>query len=479
MFENESARRDFLAALKAGRISEGPLQKAMEEVSHFRGSSPQEIVPLLVNPNPGIKQFARRVFAQIEDEAKVDVLFQRFENEKQPALESEWAAAIAICRSPKTFTALGKMANAKQPDVRLKALRLLVRQEQWHKHRPLVINFLQDPRPEVAETALKEVAAQAPAPYVVYLRKLAFHDKAEVRSQALQALIALGKVEDAAIFIKRIPFEADALRAELGRAFGQLLQQDPKEVTGIVVASLGDMEAKVRAAAMHLFLKLPDKRAAFRELLVYAETVSSQLRDDIYMEASQNADLFADLTLDLVKTEKEPALRLQAMLLAKILKHQKLAPLFIHEMKNPDWMVRYQAMQTLGDMKAPQAIQLLVDALNQPESSLAAIQALDKYRDIRLAKFFFQKLNTGHETERLEIFKALTHIPDQRFVPHLMKFLESPNLSDKVKKACAETVIEIAQATNTPVPDRAEKVVDELTEQKLEDLPDLGLRLSD
>jgi len=183
--------------------------------------------------------------------------------------------------------------------------------------------------------------------------------------------------------------------------------------------------------------------------------------------------------LVIFKTEQDPALRLQAMNLAKVLKHQQLAPIFLHEMKNPNWLVRYTAMQVLGDMKAQQALPALVEALNSEDASIAAIQALDKYRDIRLAKPLFQKLPNGNESEQTEIVKVVQNIGDARLLPHLAKFLDSAAPKGGVKKLTAEIIIAMCKATNTAVPPRVTQIYDGLREKTVNDLPDLGLKMSD
>jgi HEAT repeat protein len=246
----------------------------------------------------------------------------------------------------------------------------------------------------------------------------------------------------------------------------------------VVVAITAD-DAAVRQAALKLFFKLPEPPKAFRRLLMYLTSVASGLRDLAFAELAKHGDPFAELLMNLFKKERDPVLRLQALNLAKALKHPKLAPVFLHELKNPDWLVRYTAMQVLAEMKSPQALPALIEALREPETAQAAIQALDKYRDLRLAKPFFQKLPHAPESEQVELLAAIQNLGDARLLAHLGKFLDSSAPKGKAKLRAAVTIIAICGQSNTAVPERVQQIYDSLRTRTVEDLPDLGLQLAD
>ncbi len=478
MFESSKSRREFLMALRAGRISAQVLEKAMAETAAFADATIAELNWSFGHDKADYKKFAQQVLAVSTEENKVTRLMELFSKERRPAAEADLSAAISACGSGDVLAELTKMVNNKNLDVRKKALVLILGQPKWHQHRNLVMTLLADPKPEISEATLLQVIKKAPKAYVGQLRRLAEHSKPEIRALSLNSLVSMADMTNAELFLQRMARESGELRKTLYSAIVNFIKTDPPGMTATIAATLADTAAEVRSAGMGLVLKMPDQAATLKAILNYCSSVSSMMRDGVFAEIAKQPDAFVDSVLAIFKSERDPALRLQAMNLAKLLQHQKLAPIFLHEMKNADWLVRYTAMQVLGDMKSAQALPLLMEQLNNPEASVAAIQALAKYKDMRLAKPFLQKMSTGNEAEQLELLKALEGLGDNRLLPHLAKILDSPAAKGKARKASAETIIRMCATAGTQVPARVLEINDSLQEKTVDDLPDLGLKLS-
>jgi len=478
MFESSKSRGEFLMALRGGRISAQVLQKAMAETAAFADATVADLSWSFGHDNVDYKKFATAVLAVSTEENRVARLMDLFLKERRPAAEADLSVAIAACGPGPVLAELSKMVNNKNLEVRKKALVLILAQQNWFQHRNLVMTLLADPKPEISEATLLQVVRKAPAAYVGQLRRLATHKKPEIRALSLNCLAAMNDMANAELFLQRMPLEGGDLRKTLYTAIVTFIKADTSAMTARIAATLSDTVAEVRGAGMSLLLKMPDQVATLKAILNYCSSVSAMMRDGVFAELAKQPDAFVDGVLAIFKAEKDPALRLQAMNLAKLLQHQRLAPIFLHEMKNADWLVRYTAMQVLGDMKSPQAVPVLVEQLNNPEASVAAIQALAKYKDMRLAKPFLQKMSMGNESEQLELLKALEGLGDNRLLPHLAKILDSPAAKGKARKASAETIIRMCEAAGTQVPARVLQINDSLAEKTVDDLPDLGLKLS-
>lgn len=479
MFETEKSRNEFLGALRTGRVNPQMLEKAAAEIGSFADCNAEDILWSLAHADPNLRQFGKAVFARCADEQKMSKLMELYRNERRAATADAYLAALTELDPQAIFGVTGKMVNSTDPETRRKALEMLVAQDNWAKQRTQVSALLEDPRPDISEAMLRQVAVKAPRAYVSQLRLLARHDKPEIRALCLQALVGMNQMANAELFLHRLPHESGEVKKVLFDAVVRFIKTEPGPMTEVIVKTLAATDQKAARSAMDFFVKLPDRRGAFRCFLKFSDSVSSMMRDQLYQIATTVADAFVDPVLDVAKNERDPALRLQAVNLAKALKHQKLAPIFLHELKNPDWLVRYTAMQVLSDMKSPQALPIIVEALGNPESSMAAIQSLDKYRDIRLAKPFFQKLPQGHESEQIEIMKALHHIGDARLLTHLFKFLDSDAPKGKARKFAAETIIAMCKETGTPVPPKVTQIHESLRDRGFDDLPDLGLKMSE
>ena len=479
MFETEKSRREFIAALRAGKIAPPILQRALTATAAFSDCTMEEIGWTLSHQLPLVQEFGAAVMAVMDDPGRLPFLMDQFLKERTPQRIEELAQAIAACKPKDLGSQLSLWVNDAKIESRLKALALLVRMEDWPRQKGLVQALLDDPKPEVSDKILLQVLRTAPRLYLKALRQAAAHAQEEVRTLALKTLIGLNSLKHADVLLERLPRETGELQKSVYGALMMGIKQDPTGMTEVIVAALASTETAVRGAALNLLLKLPDPVVAFRRALQFSESLGAGPRDELFAEMTKAPEMWADLVLALVKVENHASLRLQAMTLARALKHPKLVPLFLHELKNPDWMVRYTAMQVLGDMQSQQALPLLVEALNQEESAMAAIQALDKYKDIRLAKPFLTRLPLAGEAEQIELLKALQNLGDARLLPNIAKFLESKELKGKAPKFAAETVIALCTSTGTPVPERVTQIYESLREKTVSDLPDLGLRLSD
>lgn len=477
MFDQPHKRKEFLAAVKAGRINAQLIEKAMAAYQSFADADLNDVVPLLQQPVS--KKFAAALIAVNADPHKLEKLVKLYAGERRPEVESDLAAAIGMCKSPTVFTEIAKMINHKDVNQRKKALKLLIKQEDGLQQRELVLALINDPQPAIAEVMLKQVIAIGGKGFQSQLRHFATVGAPETAALCLKALLNQPNLKNIPVFIHGLAYQQGDMVGALSQALGQAMQDAPDYVLEELIKAIGVSDQKVAQTALKMFAGMPNLKEATRSLLLFADSVSPMVRDDIYRLMGTIGDTFVPVVLDLMRDQPEQAVRVQAMNLAKIMKNPKLGPLFLQELKNPDWMVRYSAMQVLAAMKSPQALPILVEFLNQDESSMAAIQALDRYGDMRLAKPFFQKLTSqSNESEQLALLDALLNLNDPRFIGHLAKFLESPVVKGKAVKRCAEVVIDLGKRHNVAVPESVVALNDQLTEKKLEDLPDLGLKLS-
>jgi len=396
----------------------------------------------------------------------------------RPDQETRLAAAIAAAASPEAFASLVKMVNDKNPQTRAKAARLLPQLPEWRRQRALAEALLDDPEPAVSRPMLQAAAQQAPAAFIPWLRRRAGDADADSRALCLRALIATGDPAHADALLARLPFEADALRQEIWGALVAMIKRDPADMTERMIRVLAAPDPEARRAAADLLAKMPDKRDVLRRLLIYAESLGAIPRDAAFAAMKKHAEAFAEPLLALFQGEDAAAVRLQGLALARALGHERLTPLFLHQLKSPDWTTRAAALQTLGAMKAPQALPVLVEMLGRGQDAAAVVQALDRYRDPRLAKPLFQRLPAADEAEQIDILKALKNLGDARFLPHLAKFLESASPKGQAKKFTVDAIVDLCRANGQAVPPRILEIQASLSQSALDALPDLGLKLA-
>lgn len=478
MFETPQSRKEFLLSVKTGKINAQMLQKAADQADAFADEDPDEILALM-SVNEATAGFAAAVFAALKHPQKGVKLVEAMVKERRPEGEAALGQLAGQVPLEDLIAGLGRMVNNKNVDHRKKALKLLLKLEQWPRHDQIVLPLLADPNREIAEVMVRQVAAKAPARYVQYLRQFSRSEDVKTREACLNALMGLNQVRHADLFLERLPFEEGELKDALRANLSQFLKSEAETITKEVVKATTSDIPQVRATAMALFTKLPNKTQAFRIFLQFSGSVSSFLRDQMFQEARKFADALVEPILATCQQEKDQGIRLQAIQLAKVLQHQQLAGLFMKELKSDDWMVRYTAIQTLSEMKSPQAVPHFLEMLKEPDAATAAVQALDRYRDMRLAKPLFQHLPKANAQLQIEILKLLENLGDGRFLPHFANFLEGKAFKEGALKQVAISAKAIGSASGAEVPSNLSELHERLVEKSIEDLPDLGLKLSD
>ena len=307
------------------------------------------------------------------------------------------------------------------------------------------------------------------------------HERKEIREPALLGLISVNGIRNAEIFIQRIPYESGEVRKRLIQAIVELVKEDALLMTEKIVATFVATERDVQEAGMNIFLNLPNKEYAIHHFLKFCQSIPSFVREQVFLFASEYRDTFADLILVSFKIEKDSELRHLGLKFAKTLKHERLADMFLHELESKDWLVRYTSMLALGEMKAIDAVPFMLAALDEPEISIAAIRALDHYRDVRLAEPLLNKLPSAKKSEQEEIITVLRNMGDKRLIAPLEAFIKKDILDPDVKTKAASCIIELCKENDLEIPPvaRVYEGKEEVLQNKLEELPDLKLRITD
>lgn len=478
--KTKAGRSEFLAALKTNKIEPEMVKKiTASAVSAFENCKIEDIVFLLTHPKDSYSEFGRAVLRVSEDPAKITKVRKLHKEahgtENAPALLS----ALAASGSSEPFEIVAKSINSQNEQTRKKALDLFLNLDGWSAKRELVSAFLEDPSFEVRSRVLLYIARKAPKLYASYLRHHSSEDQVEVRKICLAALISMKNPKNTQTFLERIPHEDGKLQGLLFGAVLDFTEKNSLLATEGILKSLTFPDAAVRKSAMYFFLQLEDQPTSIRALLDYCQALDTSVRDSVFAETVEHKDVIAELVLHVLETDSDPKRRAQALSLASVLKHEKLTELFLKELTNSDWVLRCLAMRTLGEMKCKEAIPSLLEALQDKEVSIAAIEALSKYGDMKIAQEFFKKLSKATEPEQLEILEALLEMSDKRFIEPLVKFMESDKSEEKAKLRTEEAIRSICKATKTPVPKKIFEIKKAIKDKRLSEIPDLGLSMVD
>lgn len=124
----------------------------------------------------------------------------------------------------------------------------------------------------------------------------------------------------------------------------------------------------------------------------------------------------------------EPAEKLRKTIDEKISKRDLTARVlyYLHDLKSQSWETRKQAVETLGDIKATEAVPSLILSLKDEhyQVRVKAVQALGKIKDIKAFESLIQALNDESIDVRQNAANALGDIGDFRAVEALTQAKE-------------------------------------------------------
>lgn len=348
---------------------------------------------------------------------------------------------------------LVQMMNNKDPKIRIKALEHFLQQEEYYKKRQFVVNFLKDPDLHIAKMMLDEVTAHHSKFFGSVLRELsAKHKNPIIRIACLRSLIAMKAIKNAVLFIERIPYEKGEVRKELIDAVITFTREEPEVMTKHIIKTFTSEDPDIRRVGFNMFVNLPNKNEAMKIFYRFCLNLAPFMRDQFIQEVVNERDAFVELVLLNFKNETDSNIKYLNLKLAKLLKHERLADMFLHELNNKDWLVRYVAILALGEMRCKQAVAPIMKAISDVNVSVAAIKAIGDFEDPKLASQLLERFPSASRSERLEILKIASRIADKSFIEPITNIIRKETLSLKVRMAAEECILTLCQKYSEEIP---------------------------
>ncbi len=353
-----------LALLRVGRKQSALVAETMQTMP--LETLGEALADLLYFSDPQVKMAAIQLLRWLDQPSFAPQLLALLDDAamRQPA-----AAALIALGAEASMTLLPRWAEA-SPRERT-YLAYLFGQTRLTAAADLLAESLGSPDPELRMVAAQGLGGMgSPALFPALLRALD-DTVAEVREQALNALIAIGRQHSAAAIGVLIPLlnaETAELRLSAVRILGQL---DGTDVLPALQLALKDEAAKVRSAAVQALsggshgcdlsamrLALTDEDAEVRRLAVHA--LGAACVDDalpLLTLALQDEDLWVRaMVVRTLGRFGQPAVRLVEMALA-----------------DPVGLVAIAALETLADLSLDQSYDKIVQALQHQDQEVVAV----------------------------------------------------------------------------------------------------------
>jgi HEAT repeat protein len=297
---------------------------------------------------------------------------------------------------------------------------------------PGLLNLLNDPKEDMRQRALGILQKLGAEPMTeTYIRPVAhgkWHDVADVRSTALDALLAALKDPD-----REKRSTAILTLANIG---------DARAVPGLTQA-LADSDRELREAAAKALVKI--KGAAVDHLLTTLKSGPTELRRYTALVLGYIRDGRAVEPLIAALADREGVVRGEAAEALAGFKDPRSVEPLLNLLRDPQPLVRFSVVGTLWRLGDPQAIDGLVGALKDtdPATRKRAAQGVGDIADKRAIEPLVRLFNED-KAARLEAALAVAKIDPPRSVSLLLQVAKDDVMESSEAVAILADVLEVA-----------------------------------
>lgn len=218
-----------------------------------------------------------------------------------------------------------------------------------------------------------------------------------------------------------------------------------------LLALLDDEEPGVQAHAVKVLKEWGDADAALREATFAKVRHLLESKNPVHrINALQvfvhlkGAD-FPDLLLDAGR-DPDALIRQQAIQLMGEYHEDRFASVLVHALSDEEARVRLAAIGALGTARPPDAFEPLLSALEDPDLWIraAAARVLGRYRQVQALKPLIHHLNTDIPPVKIACLEAIASLGEEKSLAVVLAQLEHPDM--EVKKAALMALGAFGQA---------------------------------
>jgi twitching motility protein PilT len=281
-------------------------------------------------------------------------------------------------------------------------------------------------------------------------RWLAFaHDEdPRVRQVAGEVLAAVRTPEVFARMVGWLREGAPEARETAARYLRDYATARPAEVREQLLEMLASGEDATRHLALELLFATGSPREVLLEVLEFSRSLIGWVRERLLHGLTSLGEDVIRPAVDLLG-HPEPEVRAAALVLAETVDDPRLVLPLTHMLKDEDWWLRVVAADRLGKLGDARAVPALVEALEDPDSRWAALDALSAIGAPDALQPIARMAKDERREVRLEVVQALGRFDDKRMVRFLQRIAET-DASLEVRTRATEVANALAARLSMP-----------------------------
>ena len=265
----------------------------------------------------------------------------------------------------------------------------------------------------------------------------------ELRAAAVRVLASRNDPSLLKHFAARLEVETYNVQQALIEALLQFSKAG-HDVTSAVLPLLSGGDVGVRQAAMKLLTQMPDQRRVVREFIDYSRTLAGWVRRRALDSMSEFGSHLLEPVTELLN-DKDANIRASAVrLVASMRRGEQTERALLPLVRDSDWWVRVNAVETLGDLKSRGSVPTLISLLADRDTRWSAMEALVRIGDRRCIPDVVALLEEPEEGIRVEVVKALARLQAYDAAEALRRHCEQ-DASEEVRQEALRVLMEFAR----------------------------------
>jgi HEAT repeat protein len=354
------------------------------------------------------------------------ISLQNFLNDSDATVRAA-ALELALELKSNNFIEISKKAcKDPAPEVRLKALRCLTRQN-YPQVQSYLVDALSDPDEPInffALTSLKQILS--PAKFAAHLARFLNSNNEQIRSFALKEIAELSK--------KKFKANFNNLNPEVRKLAAQVIQKIDQNFSEQIVADLSSLDPNTRLQAARLLENIQIDNKGKEALLAAMKDPSKLVRAAVVKTLGLMGD--SNLIKNLISFFNDPDIRVKANTIEAIasLGDRQAMQILLPFLEDTNNRIRANAIVGIWKIGQINVIPVLQKMLAEkdPNMQASALWAFGEIGNYNFLNFIYPFLNNRNEMLRFNAVRSISRIKPEVLKPYMPQLRQDP--STKVRK---------------------------------------------
>lgn len=414
----------------------------LAKLATLDGVKARDVAWMLFRPDRAMRDTGIKILQKLKDPETVDLFVAECKNKPEAAVRAA-SGILFTLGVPSVESRLAGLISAPDKDTQDSVRKIVLEAPHSNALEPVFWQLALNGRPEERAAFLARLSG-TPIDAKSFPRweKLAKDLEKSVRERALEILATKAPEISAALFVDQLAQVGYSTQQQLVAALSKAAATQGPEFAVKLLPLIASGDAATRSAVLKILLGMPNRREVIKHYVVFARTLAGFARDRA-LESMKAFD--SDLLEPMLELLADPdhEVRGSALAVAASFDDPRVVPATIPLLKDSDWWIRINAVETLGRLKSTLAVAPIIELLTDLDVRWSAVEALGRIADPRALSPLAKLLGDESPDVRIEVIQALKNFDHPQVIEVLRK-VATTDASRAVRTRALDMVEEVA-----------------------------------